>query len=99
MPLGSEYRRDMQEILSELNYYQGPIDGVIGKRSGKAMEELYRQVQIFLAGKGLYRRDIDGFFGNHSVDAVKKFQELESIKKDGVLGKETISKFSSALHS
>lgn len=92
MPFDSDHRKDMQIMLKELNYYQGPIDGVLGKRYEKSIAKFHRRVQQLLAEKGFYRDEVDGVFGEHSICAVKEFQKAEDLKNDGILGIETFLK-------
>lgn len=91
-PLDDQSRKAMQILLQEFNYYAGPIDGVLGKRSKKAIEKLHKKAQKLLAQKGYYHEQIDGIFAERSVLAVQNFQRAENIKDDGVLGKVTLTK-------
>ncbi|MEM0978741.1 MAG: peptidoglycan-binding protein [Cyanobacteria bacterium P01_H01_bin.58] len=92
IPFDSEYRKDLQDILKKLGYYQGPIDGVLGKRSEEALRRLYEKVQEKLAVKGFYREKASGILDENSVAAVKNFQKSENLKDDGVLGRETLER-------
>jgi murein L,D-transpeptidase YcbB/YkuD len=46
MPLDQEYRKEVQRLLQEQNFYDGPIDGVLGKRSVKAVKQFQQQHQL-----------------------------------------------------
>ncbi|MGP1375228.1 MAG: peptidoglycan-binding domain-containing protein [Almyronema sp.] len=89
MPFDFEYRKQMQQLLSEEGVYDGPIDGVFGKRSKEAIETFHRRIQQMLAERGFYNKSIDGIFGEHSVTAVKQFQKSKALKDDGVPGRKT----------
>jgi peptidoglycan hydrolase-like protein with peptidoglycan-binding domain len=84
MPLDREYRKEMQQLLSEEGFYKGPIDGILGKRSTKAIDLYFRKVQELLHERGLYEKDVDGVLGEHSIEAVKQFQRATALKEDGV---------------
>jgi hypothetical protein len=90
IPYESESRKKMQTLLQELKYYSGPIDGVWGKRSEKAIHKLHQQAQLRLREEGFYHNKIDGNFAEKSITAVKRFQEARNLKADGVLGLETL---------
>ena len=98
MPLDREYRKEMQQLLSEEGFYKGPIDGILGKRSTKAIDLYFRKVQELLHERGLYEKDVDGVLGEHSIEAVKQFQRATALKEDGVPGKETFTALSGKHH-
>lgn len=85
-----EARKKMQALLQELKFYSGPLDGVWGKRSEKAIYKLHKQAQRRLREEGFYHDKIDGDFAEKSITAVKRFQESRKLKADGVLGLETL---------
>lgn len=91
MPLDRECRKEMQQLLSEEGFYKGAIDGVLGKRSTKAIVRYFRKVQELLHEGGLYEKKIDGVIGEHSIEAVKQFQRANALKEDGVPGRQTFT--------
>ena len=91
MPLDRKFRKEMQQLLSEEGFYKGPIDGILGKRSTKAIDRYFRKVQQLLHERGLYEKDVDGMLGEYSVEAVKQFQRANALKEDGVPGRETFT--------
>lgn len=89
--LDREYREEVQQLLKELGVYKGPIDGVLGKRSNKAIRKYHQQVQEMLREKGFYNKEVDGVFGEYSVEAVRQFQKSSALREDGVPGRQTFS--------
>ncbi len=89
--LDQQYRLEIQKLLREQGFYKGPIDGVWGNRSNRAIKQFRMGVQRRLRDKGLYNGEIDGEFGEQSVNAVMKFQKSHHLKNDGVLGSQTVS--------
>lgn len=62
------------------------------KCRGKDVEELQKELKIrgYDLGKyGKNKNGIDGVFGNTTKEAVIKFQKINKLKVDGVVGKET----------
>ena len=47
------------------------------------------EVQKFLQEQGYYKGDIDGDFGDKSVEALEAYQEANGLDKDGIFGKNT----------
>ncbi len=84
------YRLDIQKLLQEQGFYQGPIDGILGQRSCEAFEQFRKSLQEQLKKQGLYSGAIDGELGEQSVTAVMKFQRNQKLKGDGVPGKKTL---------
>lgn len=84
------YRLDIQKLLQEQGFYQGPIDGILGQRSCEAFEQFRKSLQEQLKKQGLYNGAIDGELGEQSVTAVMKFQRNQKLKGDGVPGKKTL---------
>lgn len=85
-----KYRADIQQLLQEHGFYQGPIDGILGQRSCEAFEEFRKSLQQRLQKQGLYGGAIDGELGEQSVRAVRKFQRSRCLKDDGVPGRKTL---------
>lgn len=98
MPLDREYRKEMQQLLSEEGFYKGPIDGILGKRSTKAIDSYFRRVQELLHQRGLYEKNVDGVIGEYSIEAVKQFQRAKALKEDGVPGRETFTALAGKHH-
>ena len=63
-------------------------DGMI--RMGMRGEEV-KTVQRLLANMGFYVGEIDGIFGNGTLQAVRDFQTVSNLVPDGVVGKETMN--------
>lgn len=91
MPLDYKHREEMQKLLSEEGFYKGPIDGILGKRSMKAIDKYYKKVQQLLHEYGLFEKDADGVLDEYSIEAVKRFQRGNALKEDGVPGRETFT--------
>lgn len=89
--LDCKRRKEMQQLLQQLGIYDGPIDGVLGKRSAKAIEEWYRQTQTLLQQQGLYDKKVDGYPGEYTLKAVKQFQKTHALKDDGIPDQQTLS--------
>ncbi len=51
-----------------------------------------REIQTRLKKWGYYKGNVDGIYGNQTVDAVKYFQRKNGLKVDGIAGKQTLSK-------
>lgn len=89
-PLEHDNRQEVQKMLAEEGFYEGPIDGVIGSRSTQALKQMTTQVQKHLFQRGFYNQDIDGFFGKSSSQAVKAFQQSKSLDDSGLPNRETL---------
>ncbi|HEY9623649.1 MAG TPA: peptidoglycan-binding domain-containing protein [Crinalium sp.] len=46
MPIDHAYRRKVQQLLQKQNFYDGAIDGVLGKRSVEAVEQFQRAQRL-----------------------------------------------------
>ena len=57
-------------------------------RQGDSGEEV-RKLQELLQSRGFYSYSIDGKYGYHTLLAVKKFQNISGLNKDGVAGPRT----------
>lgn len=53
-------------------------------------------VQSMLANAGFYDGDIDGVFGNQTLEAVQEFQRSNGLAADGVVGEQTFQYLSRA---
>ena len=53
---------------------------------GSPTSDRYMEIQQALAAKGFYTGPVNGEWGPESVDALKRFQEAQSLKPDGKLG-------------
>ena len=83
--------QEVQKMLAEAGFYEGPIDGVIGPRSTQALKQMTIQIQENLSQRGFYNQDdIDGFFGRSSRQAVKAFQQSWSLEDSGLPNRETL---------
>lgn len=91
MPFDYEYRQDFQRLLAEEGFYKGPIDGVLGPRSAKAMKRMNIRIQELLSQKGFYDKDIDGLISEFSVEAIKAFQKSRDLQDSGIPDRETLT--------
>ena len=91
MPFDYEHRQHIQRLLAEEGLYKGPIDGVLGPRSNKAMKRMNTRIQKLLSEKGFYDKDIDGLIGKFSVEAIKAFQKSRDLEDSGVPNRETLT--------
>lgn len=57
-------------------------------KPGSSGEDV-RYIQNLLAEKGYYQDEVDGIYGNGTVQAVKDFQSISGINPDGNVGPET----------
>lgn len=91
MPFNYDHRQDVQRLLAEEGLYQGPIDGVFGPRSTKAMKRMNTRIQKLLYKKGFYDKKIDGLIGKSSVEAIKAFQKSKNLEGSGVPDRKTLT--------
>lgn len=89
-PFEHDHHHEVQRMLADEGFYEGPIDGVLGRRSTDAIKQMTTQLQQRLSDRGFYDKSIDGEFGKFSSEAVKKFQQSRSLKDSGVPNKETL---------
>ncbi len=59
-------------------------------RYGSQGEEVFK-IQQRLLSWGYYKGDVDGIYGSATVAAVKKFQQKNGLRVDGIAGAETLS--------
>lgn len=74
-------------LLSTAAVFAAPRDKLI--KLGMRGEDV-QMVQKALMEKGFYAGEIDGIFGNVTLDAIRGFQISNGIVPDGVVGKETL---------
>jgi murein L,D-transpeptidase YcbB/YkuD len=89
-PFEHDHRQDVQRMLAESGFYEGPIDGVLGKRSAEAIRQRNTRAQKLLSERGFYKKEIDGLLGKFSIEAVKDFQKSKSLEDNGVPNHETL---------
>lgn len=89
--LDKKYRLQIQKLLHDQRLYDGPIDGILGKRSCGAVAQFRKSLQELLQKQGWYNGVIDGELGQQSVVAVREFQRSKRLKEDGVPGPTTFS--------
>jgi len=89
-PFEHDHHQEIQRMLADEGFYEGPIDGVLGSRSTDAIKKMTTQLQERLSARGFYDKDIDGEFGKFSSEAVRAFQQSKSLKDSGVPNKETL---------
>lgn len=88
-PFEHDHRQEVQRMLADEGFYEGPIDGVLGNRSTQAIKQMTTQMQELLSQQGFYKKNIDGLFGKFSIEAVKAFQQSKLLDDSGVPNKET----------
>ncbi|RAP51131.1 MAG: hypothetical protein BZ138_05995 [Methanosphaera sp. rholeuAM270] len=59
--------------------------------------ETVKELQTWLKAKGYYTRQVDGDYGNYTVEAVKKFQKQYSLTVDGWFGPLTCAKYKAVI--
>lgn len=91
IPFGYQHRHNVQRLLAEEGFYEGPIDGVFGPRSTQAIRRMNTRIQQLLSKKGFYHKDIDGLIGKFSVDAIKEFQKSRDLTDNGIPNRETLT--------
>lgn len=89
-PFEHDHHQEVQRMLADEGFYEGPIDGVLGSRSSDAIRRMTFQLQERLSARGFYTKTIDGEFGKFSSEAVKAFQQSKSLIDSGVPNKETL---------
>ena len=89
-PFEYDHHHEVQRMLADEGFYEGPIDGVLGRRSTDAIKQMTTQLQERLSERGFYKKTIDGEFGKFSSAAVKAFQQSKALKDSGVPNKETL---------
>ena len=68
---------------------QGSSVGVLSKYGTRGEE--VKQIQTKLKEQGFYTHKIDGIYGWRTTNAVRKFQEKNGLRVDGVAGSSTLS--------
>jgi peptidoglycan hydrolase-like protein with peptidoglycan-binding domain len=92
----------LQQVMTRLGYYSGPIDGVYGEETTAAVKEM--QTALGVPADGIYGsethkalKEIDGTYGPATVEAVKKLQTDLGVTVDGRFGPETAQAFNEAV--
>ena len=84
------------------------VDNVVGSGSTSTTSSTYRygstgstvkQIQTMLADLGYYSGTKSGNFGYQTEDAVKAFQRANGLSADGVVGKKTMDKLTTAYNN
>jgi murein L,D-transpeptidase YcbB/YkuD len=88
-PFEHDHHQEVQRMLADEGFYEGPIDGVFGSRSTQAIQQMNTQMQELLSQRGFYNRRIDGLFGEFSIKAIKDFQKSKSLEDNGIPNRET----------
>lgn len=84
----NELEFKVEAISSDLQSLKPPVPVEMPKMT---IEEI-KKVQLALATAGFDAGKADGKMGPQTIQAIKKFQETNSIKADGIVGKETWEK-------
>src|SRR6266581_5267328 len=71
----------LQVGLHSHGLYQGPIDGLSGPGTARAIRRLQKRAHI----------TVDGIVGRHIDAALRRFQTWASLKDDGVVGPATVA--------
>ncbi len=64
----------------------------VGSYSWGAKGEEVKQIQTKLKQWGYYEGNVDGSYGYKTWEAIKKFQQKNGLKADGIAGKQTLEK-------
>jgi len=89
IPFEQDYLVEGQKFLKEVGFYEGPVDGVWGDRTRKAVKKYRKTIQELLRQKGFYSGKIDGELGEQSVNAIQAFQRRFNLRNDGVPDRQT----------
>lgn len=84
IPLKHENCKDFQQMLRDQGFYEGPIDGVLGDRSAKAIKQLNIEIQNLFSKRGLCTQDADGMIGEQLFKLLQALQQL--ICQEGGVG-------------
>ena len=71
----------------------------VGSYSWGSKGEEVKKIQTNLKKWGYYDGNVDGTYGQKTWEAVKKFQQKNGLKADGVVGKQTLEKLGIQLKS
>ncbi len=85
----------VEALSGELQSIKGPTISEVPKMTSEDI----KMVQLALAAAGFDPGKADGKMGPQTIQAVKKFQEANGLKADGVVGKETWEKLQGYLNA
>lgn len=63
--------KQLQTWLKQHGFYQGKIDGIVGRQTKGAL----RKAQQYLADRGLYKIAVDGIFGKGTLGAITTYNK------------------------
>ena len=73
---------------------EAAYDGERSITRGSRGEHINRIQQALIdSGFSLVNHGVDGIFGNETLQALKSFQEVNGLSKDGIIGKNTMTQF------
>jgi murein L,D-transpeptidase YcbB/YkuD len=84
----NELELKVESISSELQALKPPVVIEVPKMT----TEEVKKIQTALTAAGFDAGSADGKMGPQTIQAIKKFQETNGIKADGIIGKETWEK-------
>lgn len=91
----NELETKIESISSELQVLKPPVVSEMPKMT---TEEI-KKIQTALTTAGFDAGQADGKMGPQTIQAIKKFQETNGIKADGIIGKETWEKLQGYLNA
>jgi len=81
--------RDLEERLSRMKM---PEDEIVNAQEVDISKVTPKSIQTALKNAGFYSGAIDGKIGKKTKEAIKEFQKSNSLKSDGIVGKQTWSR-------
>ncbi len=79
--------RDLEERLSKI---KEPLsEEIVNSQEVDISKVTPKKIQTALKNAGFYSGTIDGKIGKKTKEAIKEFQKANSLKPDGIVGKQT----------
>ena len=78
-----------KEMQSRSGQHKITQQNIAKSAKGRKPYQDIKKVQSLLKTAGYYSGDIDGRMGTQTIDAIKKFQQDNDLKPDGVMGSRT----------
>ena len=91
----TELEAKVESLASDVQSTKKPAVSEVPKMTSDEI----KKVQLALAAAGFDPGAADGKMGSQTIQAVKKFQEANGLKADGVIGKETWDKLQGYLNA